>query len=272
MVLGVPDDSTLHAGRPFALWVVFGIMIYVGIGIIVLLLQGSATGGAPLTDPFVLIYLSIAVLFVIAGALSLTGRRWALVFATALTLVFLFLTIPFSLGILANPADPTFWILFSGVFLLVLVAFFAITFVANAKRGIGRKHYLATPNSWAGLMTVAVVGFVVGSVVVSGMTGPLVSSILEDVGKPFDVAIVRNVAQPSTSEPYSPATLTISVGETVTWFNADSMIHTVTSDTGLFDSGELRPGGRFGYTFTEPGTYPYTCIPHPWMEGTIVVQ
>ncbi len=270
--MGKSTSEAFGAGRPFVFWVIFGIMVYVGISILVLLLGGSATGGASLTDPFILIYLSIAVLFVVAGALSLTGRRWALIFVTALTLVFLLLTIPFSLGTLTNPADPNFWILFSGVFLLVLVAFLAIAFVANVRRGIGQDHYLATPSSWAGLMTVAVVGFVVGSVVVSGMAGPLVSSILKDVGEPFDVAIVRDAALPTVAEPYSPATLTISAGETVTWFNADTMIHTVTSGTGLFDSGELRPGGRFSYTFTEPGTYSYFCIPHPWMQGTVVVQ
>jgi plastocyanin len=71
---------------------------------------------------------------------------------------------------------------------------------------------------------------------------------------------------------YSPATLTISVGTTVVWENQDSVPHTVTSDTGLFDSGTLSNGGTFSFTFTSPGTFNYGCTIHPYMHGTIIVQ
>ena len=71
---------------------------------------------------------------------------------------------------------------------------------------------------------------------------------------------------------FSPATLTITAGDTVTWTNQDQMIHTVTSTTGAFDSGDLDPGDAFSFTFTTPGTYDYLCTPHPFMTGQIVVQ
>jgi amicyanin len=71
---------------------------------------------------------------------------------------------------------------------------------------------------------------------------------------------------------FSPAALTITAGDTVTWTNNDTMIHTATSTTGAFDSGDLDPGDAFSFTFTTPGTYDYMCMPHPFMTGQIVVQ
>ncbi|PPD57862.1 cupredoxin domain-containing protein [Dehalogenimonas etheniformans] len=71
---------------------------------------------------------------------------------------------------------------------------------------------------------------------------------------------------------YAPATLTVSVGTTVTWRNTDNVQHSVTSTTGLFDSGLFSPGGSYTHTFTTAGTYPYYCIIHPGMTGTIIVQ
>jgi plastocyanin len=71
---------------------------------------------------------------------------------------------------------------------------------------------------------------------------------------------------------FNPATLTVKVGTTVTWTNQDPVVHTVTSDTGLFDSGDMAQGATFSYTFTTAGTYIYHCIPHhAKMMGTVVV-
>jgi amicyanin len=71
---------------------------------------------------------------------------------------------------------------------------------------------------------------------------------------------------------FSPPTLTIVAGESVTWTNADPVVHTATSTSGAFDSGDLDPGESYSFTFTTPGTYDYVCTPHPSMTGTIVVQ
>ena len=75
-----------------------------------------------------------------------------------------------------------------------------------------------------------------------------------------------------TDSTFSPATLTIAVGDTVTWRNADDRPHTVTSSDGVFDSGNLDEGVGFSFTFTEPGTYAYLCAYHPEMQATIVVE
>ncbi len=71
---------------------------------------------------------------------------------------------------------------------------------------------------------------------------------------------------------FNPSTLTISVGSSVTWTNKDSVDHTVTSDTGLFQSGTLANGQSYTYQFTTAGTYNYSCSIHPNMHGKIVVQ
>ncbi len=70
---------------------------------------------------------------------------------------------------------------------------------------------------------------------------------------------------------FQPQSLQVKVGSTVTWTNNDSTAHTVTSDTGVFDSGTLAVGSTFAFTFTQPGTYTYHCNIHPSMTGTIVV-
>jgi plastocyanin len=72
---------------------------------------------------------------------------------------------------------------------------------------------------------------------------------------------------------FQPMTITVSVGTTVQWTNYGQHRHTVTSDTGLWDSGELGPLGLSSYTFARPGTYPYHCKVHgQQMRGTVVVR
>jgi len=75
-----------------------------------------------------------------------------------------------------------------------------------------------------------------------------------------------------TDSTFSPALVTISVGDTVTWRNGDDRPHTATSNDGAFDSGNLDEGQGFSFTFTEPGTYTYRCDYHPDMQATIVVE
>jgi plastocyanin len=71
---------------------------------------------------------------------------------------------------------------------------------------------------------------------------------------------------------YDPATITVHVGDTVTWTNKDSVNHTVTADNGEFSSDPLGQGATFSFTFTKAGSYPYHCTIHPYMTGTVVVQ
>lgn len=71
---------------------------------------------------------------------------------------------------------------------------------------------------------------------------------------------------------YTPARLEIEVGTTVTWRNEDLLAHSVTAANRSFDSGLIPPGGSWSYTFTAPGTYDFSCTPHPFMKGTVIVR
>lgn len=88
---------------------------------------------------------------------------------------------------------------------------------------------------------------------------------------------------------YQPLKLSIKVGQTVEWVNNAETLHSVTADPDSaqkpgdvslprgakpFDSGFMKPGATFDYTFTVPGTYKYLCLPHEkdGMIGTVVVS
>ena len=71
---------------------------------------------------------------------------------------------------------------------------------------------------------------------------------------------------------FSPATLEIKAGTTVTWTNADDIPHTVVSNDKVFKSKVLDTDQKFSFTFDKPGTYPYFCSLHPKMTAKVVVQ
>lgn len=71
---------------------------------------------------------------------------------------------------------------------------------------------------------------------------------------------------------FSPADLTVKVGDSVTWTNNDSVAHTVTGDKAEFDSGSIAPGATFSHKFDTAGTISYHCSVHPSMTAKITVQ
>lgn len=71
---------------------------------------------------------------------------------------------------------------------------------------------------------------------------------------------------------FTPGTITVAANTTIKWTNKDIVVHTVTSDAGLFDSGNILAGGTWSHTFTSSGTYPYHCTPHPAMTASVVVN
>ena len=74
------------------------------------------------------------------------------------------------------------------------------------------------------------------------------------------VTIAAGSSVPSNGKFFEPPTLTVSKGTTVTWTNADSTLHTVTS------------GKTFQHPFNTAGTFDYYCTLHPWMKGKVVVS
>lgn len=87
-------------------------------------------------------------------------------------------------------------------------------------------------------------------------------------------AVSARIVEPSadlTSWGYAPESLTVQVGDTVTWTNTGQAPHTVTADNGAFDSGIINPNDSWTYTASTPGTFTYLCTLHPTMRGTLVV-
>jgi len=77
---------------------------------------------------------------------------------------------------------------------------------------------------------------------------------------------------------YTPASVTISVGDTVKWDNTDTAAHTVTGGSpadgpsGVFDSSLVMGKASFSHTFDKAGSYDYFCMVHPWMVGKVIVN
>lgn len=92
----------------------------------------------------------------------------------------------------------------------------------------------------------------------------------DDAELPVD-ALAGETAVEIKDFAFSPATLNVKVGDTVTWTNQDSVGHSATADDGSFDTGILAQGESNTVTFTEAGTFSYHCTPHPNMTATVVV-
>ncbi len=82
----------------------------------------------------------------------------------------------------------------------------------------------------------------------------------------------------TTNNCFSPNPLNVAPGTTVTWTNNDQVSHTITSGKvsdsnagSLFDSGLVKPGNTFQFTFATAGTVNYFCTVHPWMIGQVIV-
>lgn len=69
---------------------------------------------------------------------------------------------------------------------------------------------------------------------------------------------------------FEPGTITIDLGQSVTWVNVDDDPHTATGAG--FDTGRMNPGELATVTFDEPGVFPYSCQLHPVMTGTVEVR
>jgi len=72
---------------------------------------------------------------------------------------------------------------------------------------------------------------------------------------------------------FTPQSLKVKAGTTVTWNNKDDIPHGIASSDNAFKKSKaLDTDDSFSYTFTTPGTYQYFCYIHPHMVGTIVVE
>jgi plastocyanin len=114
---------------------------------------------------------------------------------------------------------------------------------------------------------------------VSPTTAPATTTapVLHDPFQPPNPAATAHVSIVDFG--FSPATITVTAGTTVTWTNTGGVIHSVTSDTGAFDSSPscpagacINPGSSYSHVFATAGTFAYHCRVHSNMHGTIIVK
>lgn len=93
------------------------------------------------------------------------------------------------------------------------------------------------------------------------------------------VSMSKGSQSPDNPEFYVPAEVTVKAGQTITWKNEDTAIHTATSGEnstpdGKFDTSLVSPGqsSKPQTMPSEPGEYSYFCTLHPWMTGTVTVS
>jgi len=97
----------------------------------------------------------------------------------------------------------------------------------------------------------------------------LVAAVL--VSLPGGIAEAGTVTVTIANFTFSPATVTIHPGDTVTWTNQDDIPHVVAEKDGKFRSSALDTGDSYSRTFPAGGTVDYYCAIHPHMTGRVVV-
>ena len=104
---------------------------------------------------------------------------------------------------------------------------------------------------------------VLGAVVGSALAGGVLFARAE--GTPNAVTI--------DNFSFTPATVTVKAGTTVTWTNKDDIAHGIGATNNAFPKSKaLDTDDSYSFTFTTPGTYQYFCYLHPKMVGSIVVE
>ena len=117
------------------------------------------------------------------------------------------------------------------------------------------------------------------AIAAAGLTASCFSERATDAGPPIDPAVCLASTPPAgfviiRNFTFQPAQLTVSRGSSVTWVNceSDGTAHTSTSDGAGWTSPLLSPLSGYSRTFSQPGSFPYHCEPHPGMRATVVVQ
>jgi len=113
------------------------------------------------------------------------------------------------------------------------------------------------------MMRSAIVAALLGAFVGSGLAGGV---LVARAASPAAAVSIDNFT-------FTPPTVTVKAGTTVTWTNKDDIPHGIAATNNTFPrSKALDTDDSYSFTFTTPGTYQYFCYVHPHMTGTIVVQ
>jgi plastocyanin len=178
-------------------------------------------------------------------------------------------------GVFANPADTgAFFAVVTNAPILYAVLIYSVLGLRERWRIAAFATRAGAPGRTiprSSVVAFLAVGFIVGGLMVGLLAGATQQSLLANSGVTGDITIATGASSSTNSQFFVPQSYTVKAGATVIWVNRDATGHTVTSTTGLFDSGSFASGTTFKYMFAQAGTYPYYCTIHPWMKGTIVV-
>ena len=128
-----------------------------------------------------------------------------------------------------------------------------------------------------------IAAFVVGLGLPAAFALPPRDSILATASPQITkISIPIGAGITQSSQGFSPSSVTVVIGvnNTVTWTDNDNKMdangyepnHIVAANDKTFTSNSLSIGDHFTYTFTAPGTYPYHCNIHSWMNGVVIVK
>jgi plastocyanin len=94
-------------------------------------------------------------------------------------------------------------------------------------------------------------------------------SVQQDEAEPVQAAASGSVSIKDFS--FAPRSVTVGVGDSVTFRNTGKEAHTATARDGSFDTGNLNAGQSGSVTFRKAGSFTYFCKPHAFMTGTVTV-
>jgi plastocyanin len=236
-----------------------------------LALGAVAQDQLPLLAGYVVLFLPPAG----AGGLILLGNRLALPASLAASTLPLVATYPFAASVLGNPSLPYFASVLVSTVALAAAAALATQLLVERRERAPPVRERSQRDSRSRHLATLFVGIAVGGLAIGVIAGATISSLLSrgPLDAP-DVVIVRGAFDHSQHEAYAPPFVmaVAGVNSTLTWYNADVETHTVTAGDGSFDSGPIAPGESWTLEFTEPGSFPYFCRPHPWMKGVVTVE
>ncbi len=260
--LRAPNALVPFAGLLFlALILIFYILVFA-------VFTGSIPFFAFIWIPFIIVYLTAAF-----GILRQT--RWGYITAVAVSAVSLLVYSDGGHGVevFATPANAFEFVL---VITFLPALFATFLYSISGLRTIWRKASIPRPSPptipRSNLLAVLTIGVIIGGLMVGLLAGATQSRLLSNSGASANVIIWQGAGAEGNGQYYVPSVFNITVGGTVTWYNRDTTVHTVTSTTGAFDSGTMMTGNAYTHTFNQAGTYDYTCQYHSWMHGTINVK
>lgn len=131
-----------------------------------------------------------------------------------------------------------------------------------------RSHSRNRPPAWAGIA----VAIIVLAIVLVGCSSASTTTTAASSTTAAPSSGAATVQVNMQGMAFDPQTVTIKVGDTVTWTNKDDVSHNATAVDKSWKTETFGKDGTGSVTFTTAGTFPYICTVHPNMTGTVIVQ